>query len=195
MDCVKVSTKEELLKLEFAYELHEFQMNRLERIITSLRDRYGDEVFEVYKEIKVSYNELLRWYLIHTFDVVSAMKNAFGEEVLNVIHDAEIKDVMIAGKSFAKKCGQNTLKDIIPLFGERNLVKEESCDKGLLFRQENGCPMSRISKEEGLEEVMCRLHCSVDPYLVKGFNENIVCEVRKSHLLGDEICEWYIYEK
>lgn len=195
MDCVKVSTKEELLKLEFAYELHEFQINRLERIITSLRDRYGDEVFEVYKEIKVSYNELLRWYLIHTFDVVNAMKNVFGEEVLNVIHDTEIEDVMREGKSFAKKCGQNTLKDIIPLFGERNLVKEESCDKGLLFRQENGCPMSRISKEEGLEEVMCRLHCSVDPYLVKGFNENIICEVRKSHLLGDEICEWYIYEK
>ncbi|MPM31664.1 hypothetical protein SDC9_78221 [bioreactor metagenome] len=195
MDCVKVSTKEELLKLEFAYELHEFQKNRLERIITSLRDRYGDEVFEVYKEINVSYNELLRWYLIHTFDVVNAMKNVFGEEVLNVIHDTEIEDVMREGKSFAKKCGQNTLKDIIPLFGECNLVKEESCDKGLLFRQENGCPMSRISKEEGLEEVMCRLHCSVDPYLVKGFNENIICEVRKSHLLGDEICEWYIYEK
>ncbi|WP_291570549.1 L-2-amino-thiazoline-4-carboxylic acid hydrolase [Clostridium sp. UBA4548] len=195
MDCVKVSAKEELQKLEFAYELNEFQMNRLERIISSLRDRYGDEVFEVYKEIKVSYNELLRWYLIHTFDVVSAMKNVLGEEVLNVIHDAEIEDVMREGKSFAKKCGQNTLKDIIPLFGERNLVKEESCDKGLLFRQENGCPMSRISREEGLEEVMCRLHCSVDPYLVKGFNENIICEVRKSHLLGDEICEWYIYEK
>lgn len=195
MDCVKVSAKEELQKLEFAYELNEFQMNRLERIISSLRDRYGDQVFEVYKEIKVSYNELLRWYLIHTFDVVSAMKNVLGEEVLNVIHDAEIEDVMREGKSFAKKCGQNTLKDIIPLFGERNLVKEESCDKGLLFRQENGCPMSRISREEGLEEVMCRLHCSVDPYLVKGFNENIICEVRKSHLLGDEICEWYIYEK
>lgn len=42
---------------------------------------------------------------------------------------------------------------------------------------------------------MCRLHCSIDTYLVKGFNENIICEVRKSHLLGDEICEWYIYEK
>ncbi|EQB90394.1 hypothetical protein J2Z44_003160 [Clostridium punense] len=195
MDCVKVSTKEELRELEFAYELHEFQMNRLERIITSLRDRYGDEVFEVYKEIKVSYNELLRWYLIHTFDIVSAMKTRFGGEVLNVIHDAEIEDVVREGKSFAKNCGQNTLNNIIPLFGEHNLVKEESCEKALLFRQENGCPMSRISKEEGLEEVMCRLHCSVDPYLVKGFNENIICEVRKSHLLGDEICEWYIYEK
>lgn len=54
--------------------------------------------------------------------------------------------------------------------------------------------MSRISIEEGLEEVMCKIHCSVYPYLVKGFNENLVCEIRKSHLFGDEICEWYIYE-
>lgn len=195
MDCVKASTKEELEKIEFAYELNQFQMNRLERIISSLRERYGEEVFEVYKEIEVSYKELLKWYLIHTFDVVSAMKTRFGDEVLDIIHNAEIEDVMKDGNNFAKKCGQNTLNYIIPLFGEYNLVKEKSSEKALLFRQENGCPMSRISREEGLEEVMSRLHCSVDPYLVKGFNENIVCEVRKSHLFGDDICEWYIYEK
>lgn len=161
MDNIKPSTKEILANLDFAYELHEFQMNRLERIITSLRETYGEDVFEV----------------------------------LSIIHQTEIDDVVKAGNNFAKKCGQNTLKDIIPLFGERNLVKEEINEKGLLFRQVNGCPMSRISREEGLEEVMCKLHCSVDLYLVQGFNENFVCEVRKSHLFGDEVCEWYIYEK
>lgn len=191
---IKVSTKERLVDLDFAYELHEFQMNRLERIITSLRDNYGEEVFEVIKDMNLNYKELLKWYLRHIFDVVNAMKGKFGDEVLNIIHQAEIDDVVKEGKAYAKRCGQNTLKDIIPMFGERNLVMEESNEKGLLFRQENGCPMSRISREEGLEEVMCKLHCSVDPYLVKGFNENLVCELRKSHLFGDEFCEWYIYE-
>lgn len=81
------------------------------------------------------------------------------------------------------------------MFGESNLIKEESNENGLLFRQINECPMSRIGRKEGLEEVMCKLHCSIDPYLVKGFNENLICEVRKSHLFGDDFCEWYIYEK
>ena len=195
MDNIKLSTKERLVNLDFAYELHDFQMNRLERIITSLSHRYGEEVFEVVKDMEVNYEELLKWYLCHTFDVVNALKDKFGEEVLSIIHETEIEDVLRQGNNFAKKFGQNTLKDIMPLFGERNLVETESNEKGLLFRQANGCPMSRISREEGLEEVMCKLHCSVDPYMVKGFNENLVCEVRKSHLLGDEICEWYVYEK
>jgi hypothetical protein len=195
MDNIKPSTKEILVNLDFAYELHDFQMNRLGRIITSLRERYGEDVFEVIKDMEVGYKELLKWYLRHTFDIVNAMKDRFGDEVLSIIQQTEIDDVVKEGNNFAKKCGQNTLKDIIPLFGERNLVKEESNEKGLLFRQANGCPMSRISREEGLEEVMSKLHCIVDPYLVKGFNENLVCEVSKSHLFGDEICEWYIYEK
>lgn len=195
MDNCKDSTKERLVSLDFAYELHEFQMKRLERIITSLRESYGEDVFEVIKSIEINYRELLKWYLRHTYDIVNAMKERFGDEVLNIIYETEIDNTYKEGNNFAKKFGQNALKDIIPLFGERNLVKEESNEKGLLFRQINGCPMSRISREEGLEEVMCKLHCSVDPYLVNGFNENLKCELRKSHLFGDEICEWYIYEK
>jgi hypothetical protein len=123
------------------------------------------------------------------------MKDRFGDDVLSIIHKTETDAIVKEGNNFAKKCGENTLENIIPLFGERNLVKEESNEKGLLFRQVNGCPMSRISREEGLEEIMCKLHCSVDPFLVKGFNENLVCEVRKAHLFGDDVCEWYIYEK
>lgn len=195
MDNIKASTKEMLVDLDFAYELHEFNMNRMERIIASLRDRYGDEVFEVIKDMDLNYKELLRWYLNHTFDIVNALKNKFGDEVLDIIFQTEIDDVVKQGNASAKRCGQNTLKDIIPMFGEKNLVMEESTEKGLLFRQLNGCPMSRVSREDGLEDVMSKLYCNVDPYLVKGFNENLICELRKSHLLGDDFCEWYIYEK
>lgn len=145
--------------------------------------------------MNLNYQELLKWYLQHTFDVVNAIKDKFGDEVLDIVHQAEIEDVIKEGKNYGKKNGQNSLKDIIPMFGESNLIKEESNENGLLFRQINGCPISRIARKEGLEEVMCKLHCSIDPYLVKGFNENLICEVRKSHLFGDDFCEWYIYEK
>lgn len=195
MDNSKTSTKERLENLDFTYELHDFQMKRLERMITSLRDKYGEDVFEVIKNMDLNYKELLKWYMHHTFNIVNALNEKFGDEVLDIIHQTEINDAARVGNEYARKCGQNTLKNIIPMFGEKNLVTEESGEKGLLFRRKGGCPVSRVSREEGLEEVMCKLHCSIDPYSVKGFNENLVCEVRKSHLFGDDFCEWYIYEK
>lgn len=191
---MKEKTVEEVLKeIEFCYELHDFQMKRLSRLIGAVKSKFGDEVLETVKNVDVNYTQLIRWYLNRTVSILDTLKDKFGEEVVEIVKQSEVQDRLRGGKDYAKMMGCNKLEGVIPMFKEENIVSKT--DMEILFRQNNGCPISRIAREDGITNWMYILACYTDPHLVEGYNEKLCCEVRKSHMCGDDYCEWLIYDK
>jgi hypothetical protein len=78
----------------------------------------------------------------------------------------------------------------LKIFGLRGNLVSKSQSEAVIRRE--GCLVSQVARELGVENIMYCLHCYGDPYYVKGINHNISCKHNKTFMQGDDCCEYLI---
>ncbi|MBZ9686772.1 L-2-amino-thiazoline-4-carboxylic acid hydrolase [Clostridium estertheticum] len=152
---------------------------------------FGEDVVKSIQEINVNWQEPLKMYMKNTVAIIEKLKEVYGDKVIEIIKEYTANDALKRGQDISANRG-DTLDDFLEIFGKGNLVcKSES--EAILRRE--GCLVSKVARELGVENIMYYLHCYGDPYLVKGINPNISCNHNKTFMQGDDCCEYHITMK
>ena len=175
--------------------LNEFHNERNGIWIDTLRENFGDDVLDVIKNGVDKYG-LYRWHLETLLKMLELLAEKYGERVYEIVYEKQRNDRYEQGKRLAKEMGSNTLKDVTNIFTSNDDTKIiEKGDDYVLIKSGVNCLPGRIAYDINKKDVIYNLHCSTDPILVKGFNDNICCELVQTRMDGHDYCVHKIYVK
>lgn len=170
-------------------ELHNFQVERTTEIIELFITAFGDDAVKVIKEINVDWREPLKLYMKNTVTIIEKFKELYGDKVLELLKEGTANDSLKRGQNISINSG-DTLDDFLKVFGKGGKLVSKSQSEVVIRRE--GCLVSQVARELGVENIMYCLHCYGDPYYVKGISHNISCKHNKTFMQGDDYCEYLI---
>ncbi|MBW9159598.1 L-2-amino-thiazoline-4-carboxylic acid hydrolase [Clostridium tagluense] len=179
------------VKSLFCHELYNFQVERATKIVEHLTTALGDDVVKSIQEINVDWKEPLKMYMENTVMIIEKLKELYGDKVIEILKEHTANDALKRGQDMSANTGA-TLDDFLKIFGKGKLVCKSQSEAVLRCE---GCLVSKVARELGVENIMYYLHCYGDPYYAKGINPNISCKHNKTFMQGDDCCEYLITMK
>lgn len=170
-------------------ELHNFQVERATKIIELFTTAFGDDAVKVIKEINVDWREPLKLYMKNTVTIIEKFQELYGDKVIELLKECTANDALKRGQNISANSG-DTLDDILKVFGKGGELVSKSQSEAVIRRE--GCLVSQVARELGVENIMHCLHCYGDSYYVQGINPNISCKHNKTFMQGDDCCEYII---
>ena len=164
-------------------------------IIKNLRDKYGEEAISIIDKLEMDTEGLYRWHLQRILQIIDALKEVYGPEVIGAAAEYTAKSRYDEGAALASERGGNALADIVPVFtfgNDENIVSRSDTEAVIKWQ---GCPAGRIAHEMGRSDVFFDLYCKSDCAMVSGFNSGLECEHIKTVMKGDGCCVHRIYVK
>jgi hypothetical protein len=180
---------ENKIKELFWDELHNFQLERATKIMELFITAFGDDAVKVIQEINVDWREPLKLYMKNTVTIIEKFKELYGDKVIELLKESTSKESLERGQNISTNNG-DTLDDVLKIFGNGGTLVSKSQSEAVIRRE--GCLVSQVARELGVESIMYCLHCYGDPYYVKGINPNISCKHNKTFMQGDDCCEYLI---
>lgn len=159
-----------------------------------------DELKKIFEE--QMYQKLVWLNQFHTqdkIDILSALKENFGEDVIKIVERVECEKAQLEWQHIASQTKDNSIEAFIQLFWEPLRAKgfEFTCEP-----QKNGiqmrcikCPAFELAKKIDATEWLYHHTCSVDEFIVSGFNPQIGFKRTKTLMQGDTYCNHYYYMK
>jgi len=133
------------------------------------------------------YNEMAK--------LLRAMKEHYGEEAYEVFVKHKGENVYNEWKEIAEKNKSNSIQDLIKLLWEP--LREhgfeydvEECENGFKATCTH-CSLYELAKHLGITEEGFYMFCETDPYITKGFNENIELSRTKTLMQGHDCCDFF----
>jgi len=148
------------------------------------------------------YQKLLWLNQFHTqdkIDLLNALKDKFGEDVIEIIEKVECEKAQLEWQHIASQTEDNSIEALIRLFWEPLRAKgfeytSEIQTNGIQMRCTK-CPAFELAKEINATEWLYHHTCSVDQFIASGFNPKIGFKRTKTLMQGDDYCDHYYYIK
>ncbi|MFW9907139.1 MAG: L-2-amino-thiazoline-4-carboxylic acid hydrolase [Candidatus Thorarchaeota archaeon] len=156
----------ELIKME------KKQRNKLTALVQRIRAARNDPS---------KLNELIEKYV-----------SEYGRDADQIVLDIIAEETRHAWSELAKERGSNSIDDLLDtLWKSFGTVGGEYTVRrvgGKVQIYATKCPMADTYRKLGKEEFGLMFHCSTDPHIVAGFNENMNFEISRTLMAGDEHC-------
>ena len=125
--------------------LNEFHNERNGIWIDTLRENFGDDVFEIIKNSADKYG-LYRWHLETLLKMLELLAEKYGERVYEIVYEKQRNDRYEQGKQLAEEMGSNTLEDVTNIFtnGDDTRIIEKG-DGYVLIKSGLDCLPGRIA--------------------------------------------------
>lgn len=146
--------------------------------------------------------ERQRLSLIHmkrTVSLLAALRERFGDGVLEVATEHYGKEAREGWARLAAKHGSNSIDDLV------NLLWEPMTAQGFEYSREEQadgtqmkctrCHLNDLAQETGEPEVVHSITCATDPYIVEGFNPQMGFRRTKTLVQGHGCCDHFYYIK
>ncbi|MHA1907723.1 MAG: L-2-amino-thiazoline-4-carboxylic acid hydrolase [Candidatus Thorarchaeota archaeon] len=119
--------------------------------------------------------------------------NEYGRESDSEVLEIIAEETRYGWSELAKERGSNSIDDLLETLwsgfgsigGEYSVQREG--DMVQIYATK--CPMADTYRKLGKEEFGLMFHCSTDPHIVAGFNENMNFEITKTLMAGDDCCD------
>ncbi len=132
-------------------------------------------------------------------DLLNALKEKFGENVVDVVEQVECQKALHAWQNIASQYTDHSIEALI------QLLWEPLRSKGFEFTLKKNhegvqmyctkCPIYDLAKELDALEWMYHHTCLADPYIAEGFNPNIGLKRSMTLMQGDACCDHFYYYK
>lgn len=154
---------------------------------------------KIIQELSARLVWLNKFHTIDKITLLNALKEKFGEEVVEIVEKAECEKAFKEWSELSKTVGDNSIQSLI------NLLWEPQRQRGFEFTSEikaNGiqmrctkCPIYEMAKEIGIGAVDWMYHhtCCTDPSIVAGFNPKIKLKRTMTLMQGDVCCDHFYY--
>lgn len=142
---------------------------------------------------------LIKFHTRDKIDLLNALKDKFGKEVVQVVEQTECEKAFITWQNIALQCADHSIESLIQLLWEPLRAKgfEFSFEKkpeGVQM-QCTKCPIYDLAKELDALDWMYHHTCLTDPYIAEGFNPQIGLKRSKTLMQGDSCCDHFYYYK
>ena len=173
--------KREVMSIELTPELEIIVEERVKEREKEIHKQFGEHIFAT---------------MGHTIKI---MKEHFGEEVYDVIVNANSEGIKEHWKKKAEEHGDNSIESLIKLMWETLPQHEfeytmEKTDAGFQMKCTK-CPNAETALRLGIGEHMYYVICKGDWFSAEGFNPNIGFKMTKTLMQGDDCCNHFYYYK
>lgn len=135
----------------------------------------------------------------NVLSILDALKEHFGDEVLNVAEDTNNKNACAIFRNLDLKEEDRTIEKLI------EVLWEPMREIGLQFtykKEKNGfqmnctfCPLAEYYRKLGAANWGYILHCACDASIVEGFSNKIGFSRSKTLMEGHDCCDHFYYTK
>ena len=130
--------------------------------------------------------------------VLKIMKEHFGEEVYQVLMEANRKRLCAIWRKKAEEAGDNSIETLLKTWEPLRVQGwEYAMDETETGFQMNciKCPTYDFAKHHGITEQMFYMVCENDLFVAEGFNTNIGFRRTKTLMQGHDCCNHFYYYK
>ncbi|MFW9849802.1 MAG: L-2-amino-thiazoline-4-carboxylic acid hydrolase [Candidatus Thorarchaeota archaeon] len=125
-------------------------------------------------------------------ELIGKYVSEYGREADQIVLEIIAEETQYAWSELARERGSNSIDDLLDTlwksFGSVGGEFTVSREGGIVQIHATKCPMADTYKKLGKQEFGLMFHCSTDPHIVEGFNENMNFEISKTLMAGDDCC-------
>lgn len=161
--------------------------------MTSLTERFGDSIMDAVEAAGVDRAALYAWHMQRLVTLVDAAVAHAGPEALALMRQVQAEAEEQAGRDLAAELGDNSLASLAGVFaGPESIISLTETEAIVRTR---GCRAGAFGLQTGRCDVVRALHCDCDPFLARGFNPALDCEVRCTVMDGADHCEHRLFRR
>ena len=155
--------------------------------VLELEEKHREKLASLVHKIRTS-----RKYPSKLTKLIDKYVNEYGREADSEVLELIAEETQYAWSGLAKERGSNSIDDLLDTlwsgFGSIGGEYSVSREGGRVQIYATKCPMADTYRKIGMEEFGLMFHCSTDPHIVSGFNENMNFEISKTLMAGDDCC-------
>jgi predicted ArsR family transcriptional regulator len=142
---------------------------------------------------------LNKFHTIDKIDLLKALKENFGQAVVDVVEKTECKKAQLEWQNISKQCTDHSIQSLIQLLWEPLRIKgfeftSQEVSGGIQMKCTK-CPVFEMAKEISGTEWLYHHTCCADPYIASGFNPQIGLKRTLTLMQGDAYCDHFYFYK
>lgn len=145
---------------------------------------------EVMKQL---FQGLHRYHLLDKVAMLKALEEKYGEEIFEVVDKARGELTKNGWGQVASKSPSTTIDDLEKALWQTRFdlfdYTREDIGDNTVQMHVSRCFFADLARELGVERYAYHLFCVDDPFIVEGFNPEIVFSRTKTLMEGDEECD------